>query len=94
MPTYKKSPALLNSIQAQRYHADALLDEVLSETFPASDPVAITFRKGESNEGGAVSTVAAAGGAPTVSVAATKRMAMEHRVDYWGSRKRSLPVRG
>lgn len=29
-------------------HAEALLDEALDETFPASDPVSITVRKHES----------------------------------------------
>ena len=31
-----------------REHAESLLDEALGETFPASDPIAITFREHDS----------------------------------------------
>lgn len=90
MPTEKKPPAAPDGHQAERDHMDALLDEALSETFPASDPVAITSEKGGAKEGGSVSSaVAATGGTPSASVAATGRMAVEQRIDHRRARKRS-----
>jgi len=37
-----KHPMTGEPNQAEKSHTDALLDEALKETFPASDPVAIT----------------------------------------------------
>ena len=90
MPTRKKPPAVPSGAQAERDHMDALLDEALGETFPASDPVSITCEKGGPKEGGAVPSVASAtAGKPSANTAAPGRMPVEQRIDYWRTRKRS-----
>jgi PAS domain S-box-containing protein len=43
MSSKKPPPADVASRRRKRAHLDALLDEALTETFPASDPVAIEF---------------------------------------------------
>jgi hypothetical protein len=41
---------LAPSAASQASHVDALLDEALAETFPASDPVALPWRGGAAPE--------------------------------------------
>jgi len=82
MPTGKKPPTPPDVAPATQKHMDALLDEALGETFPASDPVAIAFEKGRSKEGRHVfSAIAATGGTPSGRIAATGRTAAEQRID-------------
>ena len=51
MPNERKPAKAPDRAQAEIDHLDALLDEGLRETFPASDPVAISFRKKSQSDG-------------------------------------------
>ena len=44
MSNEEKPAQAANRVQAELDHLEALLDEGLRQTFPASDPVAISFR--------------------------------------------------
>ena len=44
MSNERKPARAANNVQAELDHLEALLDEGLRQTFPASDPVAINFR--------------------------------------------------
>lgn len=54
MAPEKKRPGPQRRTQTALDHIDTLLDEALSETFPASDPVAICFEDNDVPDGGGV----------------------------------------
>lgn len=45
MPSKKRTPETVSADRAERSRVDALLDEALDESFPASDPVAISCER-------------------------------------------------
>ena len=51
MPNERNPARAPDRAQAEIDHLDALLDEGLRATFPASDPVAISFRKKPQSDG-------------------------------------------
>jgi CBS domain-containing protein len=64
MPPERKRPGPQSHTQAELDHLDALLDEALGETFPASDPVAIRLEDTYVPDGGGVTPRAS----PTVPI--------------------------
>ena len=87
----KKEPSEPPHVRAGDDHEDALLDEALNETFPASDPVAISSVKPVAKRFDvARPTNRTEDGASSAPIAIKRAPAADPRIDYWRTAPQGL----